>query len=230
MRFSRKIASVVLIFTCSWLSPALAAQLNWAGETWNIRAGTGSPCAASTWNPNGAWVDAAGRLHLRLQRMPNGQFACVEIETVRRMSFGQYNFDVSGPIGAIDPNVVLGMFLYPPKDVGKDGTNEIDIEIARWGNANAAPINYTAWYRSHKGNRHTSIDVAPTLDHAIFNLNWQPDSVTWTSDIAKSKPVGFQGDLALKPQKLMINLWLFRQSAPSDGREEEFVIRSMRRP
>ena len=63
----------------------------------------------------------------------------------QRLGFGTYEFKVTGPIDQFDKNVVLGLFDYPTADVGPDGTNEIDIEFSRWGNA-ANPIgNYTVW-------------------------------------------------------------------------------------
>ena len=44
-----------------------------------------------------------------------------------------------------DDNVVLGLFNYPTGDVGPDGTHEIDIVFARWGNARNPMGNYTVW-------------------------------------------------------------------------------------
>jgi hypothetical protein len=48
---------------------------------------------------------------------------------------------ITSPAG----NVVLGLFNYPTSDVGPDGTHEIDIEFARWGNHKNRMGNYTVW-------------------------------------------------------------------------------------
>jgi beta-glucanase (GH16 family) len=118
--------------------------------------------------------------------------------------------------------------MYPPKDVGEDGTNEIDIEIARWGHALAPQVNYTAWYRSHKGNRHDTVEVPKDLANATFDMTWQHDQVTWESPIQHGKTIDFRGDIADQPQTLIINLWLFHSPSPEDHNEVEFVIKSMR--
>ncbi|WP_158660604.1 glycoside hydrolase family 16 protein [Paraburkholderia hospita] len=210
-----------------WLSTASAAEIEWAGTGWNIRSGAGKPCASNRWNEHGAWVDVDGWLHLKLARMADGQFACVELESRRRFGFGRYAFEIRGPIGEVDPDVVFGMFMYPPADVGPDGTNEIDIEIARWGDANAPQINYTVWSRSRAGKRHTALDVPADTCQSSFGLTWQRDMVAWLSPLQGSQPAIFQGDIADQPQKLIVNLWLFKRPAPRNGREVEFMIKSL---
>jgi hypothetical protein len=211
-------------------SAASAGQIDWAGRRWQVREGAGHPCTSDLWSADGVRVDADGGLHLKLARQPSGRFACVEIESAKPVGFGRYSFDVSGPIGAIDKNVVLGLFLYPPADVGPDGTNEIDIEIARWNHADAPQVNYTAWYRSRHANRHAEVRVPATLDFAHFDLDWSRDRVQWESSIRPGVPVSFEGDVADRPQTLILNLWLFAGAQPSDGREVEFVIHSTRLP
>jgi len=207
-----------------------AAQIDWAGLTWQVRAGAGNPCASGLWNEKGAWTDSNGWLHLKLARQPSGEFACVEVTATGRFGFGDYAFEVEGPIGAIDKNVVLGLFLYPPRDVGPDGTNEIDIEIARWGLQDAPQVHYTAWYRSRKGSRSARTQVPDDLTRATFGMTWRHELVRWESSLPRAVPAGFDGDLADQPQMLKINLWLFRSLRPSDGREVEFVIKWLRYP
>ena len=41
-------------------------------------------------------------------------------------------FEVQGPIGDLDPNVVLGLFTW--SDDPAYDHRELDIELARWGN------------------------------------------------------------------------------------------------
>ncbi|QCP47905.1 glycoside hydrolase family 16 protein [Trinickia violacea] len=162
---------------------------------------------------------------MKITQLQDGRFACVELESLRQFGFGRYAFEVRGPIGAIDPNVVLGVFLYPPKDVGPDGTNEIDVELARWGISDGPQVNYTAWYRSHKGNRHSTMRVPSGLDDASFELNWQPEEVDWDSSLQADGKVGFRKDLAEKPQTLVINLWLYKRPRPVSQGKLEFLIK-----
>jgi beta-glucanase (GH16 family) len=209
---------------------ASATEIDWAGIKWRIRTGAGKPCASGIWNEKGVWVDSNGWLHLKIIKLPSGEFACVEINSLKRLGFGEYAADVEGPIGAVDKNVVLGIFMYPPKDVGPDGTNEIDIEIARWDRPDAPQVNYAAWFRSHKGNRHTEVHVPDNLTHASFRMLWQHEQVRWESSLPDAKPIVFKDDIADQPQILSINLWLFKSLQPSNQQEIEFVIKSLRHP
>jgi hypothetical protein len=203
---------------------ASAADLKWAGTTWQVRSGGGRPCASGHWNAQGAWVDADGWLHLKLAPDAQGRFECVEVKSVERFGFGHYEFDVQGPVGSIDPNVVLGIFMYPPPEVGPDGTNEIDIEVSRWGRADAPQINYTVWNRTRAGKRHTNLAIANGIRQARCGFTWQPERVSWESPLHPG-PVAFAGDIADQPQHLILNLWLYRETAPSDGREVEFMVK-----
>ncbi|WP_242681785.1 glycoside hydrolase family 16 protein [Paraburkholderia hospita] len=216
------------LFALLWMSVAAGAQIEWAGTEWRIRTGTGKPCASDRWNADGAWVDTDGWLHLKLARMPDGAYACVEIESIKRFGFGHYAFEVRGPIGSIDPDVVFGVFMYPPADVGPDGTNEIDFEIARWGEQRAPQINYTVWNRGGTDKRHTALGVPEDIAQSMFALTWQHDYVRWESPLQKAQVVSFRGDIADRPQTLIVNLWLFRRSSPRNRKEVEFMIKSLR--
>jgi beta-glucanase (GH16 family) len=209
------------------MSAASATEIEWAGTRWIARSGVGKPCASNRWNEEVASVDAEGWLHLTLARMTDGSFACVELESTKRFGFGRYAFEIRGPIGDIDPDVVLGVFMYPPADVGPDGTNEIDIEIARWGDANAPQINYTAWNRSQPGKRHAALPAPANTSQSTFAFTWQRDMVIWSSSLHDGRPVTVQGGVADQPQKLMINLWLFKRPEPRRGKEVEFIIKSL---
>lgn len=216
-----------IVLSLWWMAAASAAEIEWAGTTWHVRSGTGKPCASDRWNERGAWVDAKGALHLKLSRMPGGQFACVEVESRKRYGFGRYAFEIRGPIGDADPDVVFGVFMYPPADVGPDGTNEIDIEIARWGNAGAPQVNYTVWNRSYPGNRHAVLRVPDDTVQSTFAFTWQPGSVSWESPLQNGREVVVRGDVADRPQTLIINLWLYQRAVPRSGKEVEFIIKSV---
>src|SRR6185295_11775363 len=86
----------------------------------------------------------SGALHLQITRTGD-TWTSVELDLDRETSFGTYQVYVLGQPAQLDPNAVFGFFAYPPADVGPDGTNEIDIEIARWGNPRSPNGNFTVW-------------------------------------------------------------------------------------
>lgn len=83
----------------------------------------------NNWNSNNVWIDGNNRLHLKLAySSAKGEWECAELYTDVKFSFGTFQWFVEGAIDKFDRNVVLGFFTYG----GLDGTNEIDIEMAKW--------------------------------------------------------------------------------------------------
>ena len=159
------------------------------------------------------------------------------MHTQERLGFGRYEFWLTGPVDRLDKNVVLGLFNYPTADVGPDGTHEIDIEFAQWGNSSAPSGNYTVWPATN-GVRRESKAFGFTL-----NGDSTGHSFTWTStNIVFESQEKYAGDrvsqlatwlfqptnpaacISQKPMPVHINLWCFRGKPPSDGQEVELII------
>jgi hypothetical protein len=79
-----------------------------------------------------AWVDRHGRLHLKLTRQGNRWF-CAEVISKRSLGFGTYRFCLDTPLSKLDVKLVLGLFTWSNDRAFSH--REIDIEFARWGNA-----------------------------------------------------------------------------------------------
>src|SRR5205085_7311202 len=111
-----------------------------------------------------------------------GRWNCAEVTTEERLGFGTYMFHVDGPIDKLDRNVVLGLFPYPTKDVGADGTNEIDIEFARWAIPTAPNGNFTVW-PPKKGRKQAShsFEFALTGDKSTHRFLWTSESILFQS-------------------------------------------------
>jgi hypothetical protein len=181
-------------------------------------------------------MDDKGRLHLKISRK-NDRWACAEVSTTRRFGFGTYQFQVVGRVDQLDRNVVLGLFNYPPRSVGPDGTNEIDIEFARWGLPDAPIGNYTIW-PAEQGVKQTSKTFSFTLtdDDTTQRFTWKKESILLQSlrghrDDSDEEfgrwlfhPADYQRRIPQQPMPVLINLWLFRGKAPTDGREVEIIL------
>src|SRR6185369_4131732 len=122
---------------------ASAAALAWKGYSWSVTNGGMAGVAAGS--ADNVSVDANGYLHLKIQK--NGDtWTAAEIFTTTRLGFGTYQWQIDGAIDTLDKNVVLGLFPYGPADgIGADGTNEIDIEYSRWGQANGPNGDFTVY-------------------------------------------------------------------------------------
>lgn len=133
---------------CIWAmlvmsTTAEGRTIEFSGYQWDVRPSeeSGGP-GPNSWDENNVSVDSQGFLHLKLTER-NGKWYCSELSTQEALGFGRYQFSVLGRVDLLDPNLVLGLFNYPEPNVGVDGTNEIDIEFAQWGEPGNPILNYT---------------------------------------------------------------------------------------
>jgi hypothetical protein len=229
------IAAAVMATCCT---SALAKTIYFAGYNWTAKSGNNIGPGPNRWDEDNVWIDQNGYLHLVLTSR-DGQWYCSQVSMVDRLGFGRYQFWVTGRIDQLDPNVVFGLFNYPPSDVGPDGTHEIDIEFARWGKPQAPIGNYTVWPATKGLNSaHHPFAVELSGDNTTQRFIWGRTSVTFQSLVGHSNdnsgqlaiwryqprdPAGFIGD---EPMPVEINLWLFKGQPPKNGQRIELVVRS----
>jgi hypothetical protein len=238
--FTPRILLPLMMVALGLSSPHLpaATPISFSGYSWSVRSGQGGP-GPNAWDSRNVWLDAEGRLHLKIARR-DGQWSCAEVTLQQRLGFGRYQFEVEGPIDQFDPNIVLGLFNYPTRDVGGDATHEIDIEIARWGNPAFPNGNYVVWPvdPSLKQIANT-FEFALTGSGSTHRFDWNPSRVVFQSlqgfirDNQEGaefgrwtfEPKDAPRRLAQKPMPVHLNLWLFQGRPPTDNKEVEVVIR-----
>ncbi len=216
---------------------AEAATLAWKGHTWQLT--SGGMAGVCQGDPKNVTVDASGYLHLRISNGTAGWTAS-ELFTTDCLGFGTYQWQVDGPIDSYDKNVVLGLFPYgPAAGIGTDGTNEIDIEYSRWGQAGGPNGDWTDYPASGTtiGELSYTFSLAPTtLSTSRFvwsatsiasALLTGPQPIDGTTGLLKSWTYAPANPTVNVPQQALplgMNLWCF-DSPPSDGNPVEIVIR-----
>ncbi|KAG0565867.1 hypothetical protein KC19_7G019200 [Ceratodon purpureus] len=225
----------------------MARKIQWAGLTWTVRgtsATTQGP-GANWWSDSASsvWVDTAGKLHLKL-RKEGTRWLAPEIYTDRTFKYGTFVWKIEGPTssatGVLDKNVVLGLFTYQSSDLN----NEIDIELARWGNASWPNLNYTVypsraslWDAQQKASYVKSSEMTLQGNYTTQMFTWTSSQVRFSSKYGHSAGASSILDWNTPntpaervPQSacsVHMNLWICNgQSAPSNGQEVEFVIHS----
>lgn len=212
---------------------------HWRGFDWEVK--NSGPFAFGPGpnrfsdSANNVWVDAAGRLHLRIT-FRDGQWYCAEVVSRRPFGYGTYRFFVDSAVDTLDPNVVLGLFTYDDDPTGTGGHRELDVEISRWGDAAdvansqfvvqpfGIPGNLTRWTipTSAAPSTHSFAWTAGRVDFVSHNGTFAPPPASvpqiaaW-SNTGASVPV--PGD-----ERVRMNLWLFNGLAPTNGQEVEVVI------
>jgi hypothetical protein len=211
--------------------------ISFSGYQWGVRDGEGGP-GPNKWRQDNIWVDNQG-LHLKI-RNNGGQWSCAEIYTIQPSGFGTYQFQVVGQIDKFDSNVVLGMFNYPTS-AGLDETNEIDIEIARWGSLTNDNGNYVVW-PAQKGLKQNPYTFNFNLngDYTTHRFKWQSQEILFQSlhghtdednnEFAKwlFDPEEYTKYIPQQPLPIHINLWLFKGKAPNDTQEIEVIIKNFK--
>jgi hypothetical protein len=209
--------------------------IRFAGHEWTVKASGGEPVGPG---PNhfsdsrrSVWVDARGRLHLRIARRRGRWWAA---EVVSRASFGHgtYRFVLDTPVDALPPSVVLGLFTWD--DDPAFAHREIDVELSRWDDPrNAANAQYAVQPYEQPGNLHPF--TVPAAAPSTHEFAWRPDAIRFRSlaGLLAEPPPG--GDVlrewawagAVPPagaEQARINLWLYQGIPPADGRPVEIVV------
>jgi len=204
------------------------ATVAFSGYSWAAKASTepvGPGPNVFSDSPENVWVDSGGQLHLRITHR-DGRWRAAEVVLGRSLGYGTYRFTLASPVGRLDPNVVLGLFTW--SDDPAYNHREIDVEVARWGNApTARNAQYVVQPYDHPGNLVTFVqpDTAPTS----HEFTWAPNGVSFRSATAGGSTIaawkyGGPDVPRAGDERTRINLWLDRGTPPTNGAEVEVVL------
>jgi hypothetical protein len=211
---------------------ARAATVQFSGYTWNVKNSAGEQWGPGPnyWSGSNVWVDANGRLHLRITRNANGTWNCAEVSSTRTFGNGTYQWKIEGPVNALDRNVVLGLFNYS----GNDGFDEMDVEFARWGVANNKILNYTVYpATTGKPTFHNERDFAMSGTYTTHRFKRTNNSVVFKSlgghqdndtNLFATSTCSPPYSVSTLAMPVYMNLWLFRGMAPANGSSVEIII------
>ena len=210
--------------------PSSPSTVSFAGRTWQIKAaprqmGPGP----NLFSASNVRVDPGGSLHLGITRSGRS-WSCAEVILDRSLGYGTYEWTIQGAVDRLDPNVVLGLFTWEDSS-SLAGNREIDVEVARWGNA-ADPTNaqYVVQPYDRPGNLQRL--TVPPATSVTVRFTWSPGQVvasgtaqtasgavalpTWTSpSVDVPTPLG---------ERVHMNLWLYGGRAPSNGQPVDVVL------
>lgn len=209
-----RLAAVAVAALMLTASAAEARTLSWSGRSWYVRQSNGlegpGPNVFDS-SAKSVWVDARGYLHMKVRKQGRG-WVSSEIFTQEALGLGKYTWVAEVP-AALDPNVTVGLFTY------LDDTHELDIELAKWGDA-ADPNNAQYAVQPAVDSAHLQRFALPP-GAATLSYVWSPASLAFSGGPTWSyaNPLAFSAPVH-------INVWQFRGLPPADGRDVEVVIRS----
>lgn len=229
--------TVLALYTSTATVRADEPLLKFAGQEWSVQEGPQVGPGPNAWDRRNAWVDDQGQLHLAI-RQRDGVWTCASVMSTKTFHHGLYQFQITGRPDEFDPNIVLGLFLYPSPDVGPDTTHEIDIEFARWGYPDAPVGNYAVWpvkdELMHSGHQFPVVLKGSATTH---RFDWRPNQIVFASvhghTDGSEHPIGSwtfarkpaRSYISTSPMPVMMNLWLHGGRPPTDGKDIEIVIK-----
>ncbi|NKB70352.1 MAG: hypothetical protein GKR89_25050 [Candidatus Latescibacteria bacterium] len=194
------------------------------------------------WSDEQVWVDDEGRLHLRLAQSGE-RWYCAEVESVERFGYGQFTWRTVGYLDLLAPQVVAGLFVNPPPEVGPAGTNGIDIEIAYLPHLQSQGPSCNLVYGVYPSALETGqrkeqafrFDLTGTYTTHQFRWtrqrvdfkSWhghEPDHLLVFGEFNHA-PVDWEACMPSQSMPVHINLWLLAGKEPEDGKAAEIIIR-----
>ena len=123
--------SIGILAVAPTASAAARHTLSFSGYTWTVKKSGGTKVGPG---PNyfakkNAYVDSFGRLHLAITKVGR-HWTVGEVVNTRNLGYGTYKWVLASRIDNLDPNMVLGLFVYDSDPTFNH--REIDIEASRW--------------------------------------------------------------------------------------------------
>ncbi len=226
-----------IVFMIAVSASSTAQQIIWQGHTWAVT--KGGMAGVASGSPKNVYIDAKGYLHLKITNNA-GTWTAAQLFTVDNLAFGTFQWVVEGDVWNMDPNTVLGLFPYGPENgIGKDGSNEIDIEFSQWSNTcgcNADFTIYPSQYHQGRSSYNRDFTVSNGKNLTTARMEWSSTSVVFTV-MSGVQPIGTRANvlqtatytstnttnIPQQPLPVGMNLWAFT-AVPATN--QSVIIRS----
>jgi hypothetical protein len=172
--------------TEQWLDFPSGRTISFSGRDWRVKGGGWYGPGVNYFTPSASssWVDANGYLHITLKNV-NGTWNATEVTATEALGYGDYILTTEGRLDLIDPQAVLGIFLWEYGPCYNDGYlwwnpyNEIDIEYSRWTDPAAGIAQFVAqpyWYAGNIQRFDATFAEGEVTSHA---MRWHANKVEY---------------------------------------------------
>jgi hypothetical protein len=212
-----------------FVAPAKNVSLQFSGYEWEVRTSESNRGGGrNIFSPENAWVDAGGKLHLRI-RKEGGQWTCAEVMSKKSFGYGSYGF-VLQDTSQLDPNMVITLFTWHKANLSVND-REMDIEISRWGNPKNKNSQYVLQPFYLRDNSARFESPSGLITHVF---RWEPNRAMFQSvKGAGIRPIAAApifkhtftaGVPSDEGEPVCMNFYMFRSSPPANGVGAEVVI------
>jgi len=222
--------SVIAVSTVKGTGNFLAGArktLTFSGYEWELRAIPSDRGGANDYDPENAWTDAQGFLHLRLAER-GGRWTSVEVINTRSLGYGTYVFVVKDT-SQLDPAAALGLLTWDEQGADQNH-RELDIEISQWGDRTISNAQYVVQPYYVPANVVRFMAPPGQLTHTF---RWEPGRASFktfrgvttsTSAPAVAEHEFTAGVPIPGTERVRMNLYFFRYSPAPPRSDVEVVI------
>lgn len=153
---------------------ALVKTIHFSGYDWKVRsASSNRGGGTSLYDPDNAWTDESGALHLRI-KMTSGKWNCAEVNLTQSLGYGTYRF-TPRDTSFLEPAAVLSMFTWDDTSA-EQNHREFGVELARWGD----PTNKNAQFvvQPYYVPANVSRFVTPS-GPVTYSVRWKPGKLSF---------------------------------------------------
>jgi hypothetical protein len=201
--------------------------LMFSGYEWELRWISSDRGGANDYDPNNAWVDEQGFLHLRLA-FRNGRWTSSEVINTRSLGYGTYSFVVRD-VSHMDPAAAFGLLTWDEQGA-EQNHRELDIEISQWGDRTIGNAQYVVQPYYVPANVVRFMAPAGQLTHSF---RWEPGraafrTVRGADAASRAAPVAEHEFTAGIPtpgtERVRMNLYYFRYAPAAPRGDVEIVV------
>ncbi len=189
--------SAGLLFSCKQSDPPTPntsekGDFSFSGYDWKYKNSSGNqvgpgPNLFSSSSDN-IWLDQDSMLHLKITKR-NGLWYCSEVISTKEFGYGTFIFTTQSDLTTLNEKSIFGLFSWNDYSFYNQGNSEVDIEFARWNNANdSLLLTYSVqpvWFDNAspyaERTRRPQMQVNKLKTTSTHVFRWTPDSVTWKS-------------------------------------------------
>lgn len=197
--------------------------LSFSGYEWEVRGVPSDRGGANDYDPDNAWIDADGFLHLKLAQR-DGRWTSAEVVLTRTLGYGTYVFTVKD-VSNMDPAAAFGMLTWDNQSA-EQNHRELDVEISQWGDPRIPNAQYVVQPYYVPANVARFSAPAGTLTHSF---RWEPGrasfrTVRGTNGAQIAQHEFTSGVPATGAERVRMNLYFFRFSPVPPQKDVEVVI------
>ena len=202
--------------------------LNFSGYEWTTSAGPIFHAGSRNYfDPENAWTDEKGALHLRISGSP-GKWAAAEVKLTRSLGYGTYRFQVRDT-SHLEPSALLTLITWD--GVGTESNRrELDVELGRWGYLDNDNVHYVVQPYDVPANFVTFKAPPGAYTHSF---RWEPGKATFSTITGSGNTGGgrvinqhvFTSDVpSPEGESVRIALYVFHQGHIPIKNEDEVII------